>query len=550
MSRNSNFSDISRSSDGSSSEDDDIFYSATTQTTAAASGTTGDRTAVEVQLGPATTTASAVVVLEESERGAIPNAGPEAAAKSPVFNTSSANSSVSSVEPADGEFYQLLNSVEEESPALSQKVVAALKRELSQKDLTDAAWYGHPLSVADAHEQVPPGDDGLVWHATVVPDVYLVDGKLKRGLNRRDFDPEHGKIKPRRASLPLTATDFFSSLTKIDGPAKGQARYIFYGVLNGWPGLRTMELVSLEHRRDSPALPSPRELITGQILWVKTWSADEEGLRGGDPKILGSHRIYRAKLRGAPWSGIGWSKASPGFCFWYESQRATGQRVSFGTNMLTEIASEPLCTRVHMISHRYAVGRVETPRDRLTYHSICLLEWDHGQYCTVIEAAYLNGMGGYKGKSNWFDDRDAPVTSLYQALPLEMVCPWRSSQSEIRCYDVPVKNLDEFRKYMEKYEGPNKRFLDPRFTFSHSTRLTFRSKAHIAQYMLNYIMRDSSYAELRRNCQTFTADLCSFLAGKKGIAPFHPVNRIDYQNRTYLFLYDSHLYDKKKSSKK
>jgi hypothetical protein len=457
------------------------------------------------------------------------------------------STSSSSIDPADGEYHQLLKSIEDESPPLTHTVAATLKRELSRSSLTDSAWYGQPLSQEDAKELFPPGDSGLVWSATIIPDNYLVTGKMSHGLNRRDFDVEAGKIKPRRPSLPITAKDFFSSITTINGPSKGQIRCIFSGVLNGWPGLRSLELISLEHRRDSSALPSARELMSGQILWVKVWSCDEEGMKGKNPMIRGTDRVYRAKLRGAPWTGLGWSIRSPGFCFWFEAQ-STRPRVSFGTNMLTEIESEPVCTRLHMISHRYAVKN-ETPRDRLTYHSVCLLEWDHGRYCTLIESAYLNGMGGYRGQSNWYDDRDAPVTSLYQALPLEMICPWRSSQSEVRCYDIPVKSLEEFRAYMAKYEGYGGRFLDPRFTFSHSARLTFRSKTHVAQYLLNYIMRDSSYAELKRNCQTFAADLCSFLAGKKGVAPFHPVNRIEYQNRTYLFLYDSHLYEKKSSKR-
>jgi hypothetical protein len=310
-----------------------------------------------------------------------------------------------------------------------------------------------------------------------------------------------------------------------------------------------LELVSLEQRRDGSALPSPRELMTGQILWVKVWSADEEGMQGKAPMIHGSNKIYRAKLRGASWTGIGWSKQSPGFCFWFEAQRPSGPRVSFGTNMLTQIESDPICTRVHMISHRYAVARAETPRDRLTYHSVCLLEWDHGQYTTLCELAYLNGMGGFRGQSNWYSDRDEAITGLYHALPPDMLSPWLTSRSEVRCYDIPIKSLDEFRTYMSQYEGYGKRFLDPRFTFSHPARLSFRSKTQVAQYLINYIMRDSSYTELKRNCQTFAADLCSFLAGKKGVAPFHPVNRIDYTNRTYLFLYDSHLYEKKTNKK-
>lgn len=78
-----------------------------------------------------------------------------------------------------------------------------------------------------------------------------------------------------------------------------------------------------------------------------------------------------------------------------------------------------------MISHRYARLK-ESPKDRLTYHSICLLEWEHGEYCTVVESAYLNVMGGYQGKSNWYDDKDNKdgLTSLFCSLPQEMIAPW------------------------------------------------------------------------------------------------------------------------------
>ena len=500
------------------------------------------------------------------------------------------SSSVGSTGVADGEYHQLLHTLDDDdiSSPLPEKVVAALHRELSFTEVDQiaaqiivpplappsvvisdsSAWYGHPLSPIDAELQMPTdGGGGLIWNVTIVPDQFLLPNKIKRGsgLNHRDFISNREEtskegsilIKPRRPSLPVSANDFYASLTKIESTMqRNRARYIFHGVLNGWPGLRTMELVSLEYRRDgSSVLPSPREWFTGQILWVKAWSNESD--KSTDPPLFQQNRIYRAKLRGPPWTAIGWSPDSPGFCFWYEAQlRDAPPRVTFGTRMLSELASHPhsRCTQVHMISHRYAVDRVETPRDRLTYHSIVLLEWDHGLYCTVIETAYLNGMGGYRGRSNWYEDRDAePMSSLYSAFPPEMICPWRMTQSEIRCYDVSAKSLEEFRTYMSQYEGaspPKGRFVDVRCTFSHAARLTFRSKAHIAQYLLNYILRDSSYGELNRNCQTFAADLCSFLAGKKGVAPFHPVNRIDYQNRTYMFLYDSHLYEKKKGSYK
>ena len=69
-------------------------------------------------------------------------------------------------------------------------------------------------------------------------------------------------------------------------------------------------------------------------------------------------------------------------------------------------------------------------------------------------------------------------------------------------------------------------------------------------YVLNYIRRDQTYDQLKRNCQTFAADLCGFLAGKKDVKPFHPINKIEYVNRNHLFLYESSKYRSKKKRKR
>jgi hypothetical protein len=134
----------------------------------------------------------------------------------------------------------------------------------------------------------------------------------------------------------------------------------------------------------------------GHLVWVHHWRADREGKAGQDPEITNDHRVYRAKLRGAPWTSIGWSEDNPGFVFWYEAVRPDGSQLKYGTKMVRSMSDDDICTMVHMVSHRYAV-RKESPKDKLTYHSIVLLEWDHGKYCTVLEGAYLNGIGGYKG---------------------------------------------------------------------------------------------------------------------------------------------------------
>ena len=129
-----------------------------------------------------------------------------------------------------------------------------------------------------------------------------------------------------------------------------------------------------------------------------------------------------------------------------------------------------------------------------------------------------------------------------------MVSPWLTNAAEIRAMDVPSKSLEEFKQYVKKYEGHDGRFVDPKYCFSHPARLSYRSKKDIAQYLNNYIRRDVSYNELRRNCQTLAADLCAFVAGKREVLPYHPVNRIEYKNRSHLFLYEPDMYDASKPS--
>ena len=217
-----------------------------------------------------------------------------------------------------------------------------------------------------------------------------------------------------------------------------------------------------------------------------------------------------------------------------------------------------------------------------------VLEWDHGEYCTIVEIGYLNGLGGYKGKSNWFHDKDAaPHNRLYAAFPPELVLPWKSTLSEIRITNVPYRDKDDFvAEFMEPYEGHRGRFVDINCSFSNEVRLTFRKRSHIITYVLNYILRNKTYSEMRRNCavsvcvvcrvprrgmsnsvwhshqlcscswpsaasilnhsrKTFAADLCGFLAGKGNVSPYHPINKIQYSNQAHYFLYESSKYSKR-----
>jgi hypothetical protein len=140
--------------------------------------------------------------------------------------------------------------------------------------------YGNPLSPVEAVKAVPSGSDGLIRYAIVVPDDFCIDGKLINGLNKRDFDIEKGTIKPRRASLPITKKNLMSSLTKVD--SEEGPRYIFNGILNGWPSLRHFELIGLEKKRSLPGGVQPPEYIMKSIgkAWTSHWRADVEGKQG------------------------------------------------------------------------------------------------------------------------------------------------------------------------------------------------------------------------------------------------------------------------------
>ena len=302
----------------------------------------------------------------------------------------------------DGELLTLVESLEEET---------AIPADVDPK----VEFYGHPLSVIEAEQAmahtsqpIPLGepDEGQLWRALVVPNQFLDEkGQLRKGLNPKDFDTtDGGSIKPRRANLPLTQSDLLSSLTAIPSHDGRGDRYIFNGMLNGWPALPTLELVAIEVKRDT--LPTPTDVLRGRLAWSPVWKAarrreSQKHNPTRPPTFPDPLRLYRATLRAPPWTARGWAPNSPGYCFWFEAQHAVQPRVCYGTQLLTTLDDDDnaVCTAVHMLSHRYGGRRHETPRDRLTYHTVCLLEWQHGRYTTVVESAFLNGMGGYKGKS-------------------------------------------------------------------------------------------------------------------------------------------------------
>ena len=131
--------------------------------------------------------------------------------------------------------------------------------------------YGQKLSSEEAILAVPPGKEGLKRFALVVPDNFCVNGELISGLNPRDYDTEKGTIKTRRGSLPLTKTDLMSSLTTVVG--NGGPRYIFNGVLNGWPSLRNFELIGLDKKRTLPGGVQSKIMKSMGFAWTPHWRA-------------------------------------------------------------------------------------------------------------------------------------------------------------------------------------------------------------------------------------------------------------------------------------
>jgi len=450
--------------------------------------------------------------------------------------------------------------------------------------------YGREVgSLTELEQKLGPDvDGGLVFTVKILPNDYNATAKKSgsgsrkvKFLQGKDYDPQTSAPKPRRKMpFPVTSDDFFSSIVRIgkpsvevygeegyedlwhrdvrhsvmtDGPsntAPSPPRWIFSAVCNGWPGLASipLEVRKIEGRENN--------FVGRRKGWSTLWDYERGKEHGKDPshsiRSAGGEQEVRVKLRAPEWSAHGWSETSPGFIFWSEGQKVGAGddiplTVTYGTDLIDHFKvpeeKDPLNTRVHMISHRYATGgRTESKREKLTYHSFVLLEWNHGEYCSVVEIGYLNGLGGCKCKSNWYPEKDSQETRLYAAFPPECILPWKETMSEIRVHDVPFPEVESFLGYMNRYDGHSGRFVDIRRTFSHDVRLTYRSRRNVATYLLNYIRRDRTYSEMRRNCQTFAADLCGFLAGKKDVSPFHPVNQISYTCQKHKFLYESSAY--------
>lgn len=386
--------------------------------------------------------------------------------------------------------------------------------------------YGTDLpSPEEAADLVPAGEEGLIWHAIVISDGYK---------NKKDI--VDGRIKARRPTPTVTKENFFASLVKTpDG------RWIFKGVLNGWPGLRLFELTSI-------TIKKPGNLVKKARI-KRYW---QTGITQEDPSYPKENPgSVRVTLRAPAWSAYGWSKDSPG-CIWWNFAQDEKPCMKHGEDIIREVVAkakregepEPIATRVHAFAHRYARGdQPETQKHKITWHTLVLIEWSHGKHCTVIELATLNGVGGRFGKSNWYDDKLDARPGLYQNFPASMVMPWKGEFCEVRCADVKSKNGEEFKEFLQKYTGPQLRFLAPDHISSADIRVSHNKQSDILRALLNYTARDRRYTEEFRNCQTFYSDFYGFLVGKAGIKPYFAGNRAFYKPRQHMFLYDPNMYE-------
>merc|ERR1712157_333931 len=238
-------------------------------------------------------------------------------------------------------------------------------------------------------------------------------------------------------------------------------KWVFSGVMNGWPGLGyhcPLEVLSITYK------PRKSLMLTKGKSILRWWGSDKSRSNAAAPTIppanlLCDKQSVRVTLRTPTWASRGWTSTSPGFCWYYDGN---GTTVLHGTDMLTNTAAKEILARnVHMFQHRYAMpeGKRESAKDMLTFHAAILIEWENGT-TSLVELALVNGIGGYRGRANWYHDKynDILGSLLYRSLPPQMILPWKTDMCEIRFYDLPhCPDLSSFEEYLRIYSGPGKR---------------------------------------------------------------------------------------------
>jgi len=396
------------------------------------------------------------------------------------------------------------------------------------------------------------GVQHLRAHASVEFEVKIWPDEYR---DSKHFLP-NGELKPRRPRPQMKASELLKGLRRnMEGD-----EFIFVGPINGWAAFTNMALHAIIVRQPASARPKDsdtdkngvggivtrfRNAAVGAMHEITLWKAREgKPLPTAAQLAKGSAKcIFMVPA----WMDVGWSPSSPGFVWWFSEMHGT-PRFLFGESMVTELdedddeLSRATVTTVHAVAHRYATSS-ESLRDQNTWHTGVLLEWSHGKFCTLVEVAWLNGCSGYGGKSNWCMDKLEPNPILYQAMADSTKRPYDDQKSEIRMIDMHVKNKTDFwenwlLKYSNKGSLPQdfQRFFDPTIFASGANRVRGCTPSQLSGYCLNYIWRAWAYDIMSANCQTFAADLFTFLTGVKS-APFSSFLRPGYQQKTMAFMY-------------
>lgn len=224
---------------------------------------------------------------------------------------------------------------------------------------SDAPKYGEKVGPVEGDE-IMQGTEGLIYTAMLVSDDYD---------NPKHCTPEGG-LKTRRPMPQVRARDFFSSLARTK-----QGKWVFNGILNGWPALTSLQLLKMEY------VYSQRSLAFAKTYWTASEEKNDDPPyfpEAGTTFFLETPKSVRITLRKPEWSSIGYSEDSPGFFFWFSPFRAKGPRIAHGENSvkaLEEDGRNSRAVRAHLVAHRYAKKRGESAKDKLTYHTAVLLEY-------------------------------------------------------------------------------------------------------------------------------------------------------------------------------
>jgi len=400
---------------------------------------------------------------------------------------------------------------------------------------TGAPTTAEPSSAGEEEEpkthRLKEIDYSVPWHAILVSD---------------DFrSPKHtlpnGKLKPRRPIPHITASDFLAGIKKEDGT------YFFPKMLNEWPALQGLLLVAITQATDG----------WGGTTVNRLWTAQEgkEGKKLPEASVLAKN--CRATFWAPSWAQIGWTPTSPGFVYWYSEMYDGGKaRLISGEDMLQTLRNDAnfraSVTDIHVYVHRYPKA-VESFADKQTYHAVCVLEWEHKEFVTVCELAFLNAVGGYGGKANWIEDKIAPRTKLFELMNETpgMVVPWNEHMSEIRMYDIKAKNMEELEAYMHKYSNKmeglpqgEQRFLEWERYASSKIKMRYLNSEMLVGFFINYIRRVWGYRRIQYNCQTFSTDLFCFLTGDRNHKAYSS-HLLVYTQHMLSFIYtpkDGHEY--------